>query len=278
MTPYNAARRRWMTVGQGGVAASLWTTRDALFALSSDSFQRHASAKDGFFANAYLYEDGHECVLIDAHLTEDQAHSVVRRIDSINKPLAAIVITHPHPDQYLGLEIIGPKFPNVEIVSTAQSLDVISDDAAGWRGFNNELRSFDTGRVNFGTIEFDCLCPQDAESIAPLVLFDPQTRTLIAGDHVLHGQHLWLVENRIAAWRENLELIQQTWDIETVLPGHDSVGSADLIAQTDAYLARFEALITAKASVQEAKSQMLNAYPDHKFTEALEFSSQVHFT
>jgi len=51
-----------------------------------------------------------------------------------------------------------------------------------------------------------------------------------------------------------------------------------LIAQTDAYLARFEALITAKASVQEAKSQMLNAYPDHKFTEALEFSSQIHFT
>jgi len=81
-----------------------------------------------------------------------------------------------------------------------------------------------------------------------------------------------------AAWRENLELIQQTWDIETVLPGHGSVGSADLIAQIDVYLARFEALKTAKASVQEAKSQMLNAYPDHKFTEALEFSSQVHFT
>jgi len=278
MTPYNTARRRWITVGVGGVATSLLMPRDVLFASSNDSFQRHASAKDGFFANTYLYEGDHECVLIDAHLTEHQAQSVVRRIDAIDKPLAAIVVTHPHPDHYLGLEIIGPKFPNVEVVSTARSLDVISDGAAGWRGFHNELRSLDTGPVNFGMIEFDCLCPQDAESIAPLVLFDPETRTLVAGDHVLHGQHLWLVENRIAAWRGNLELIQRTWDIETVLPGHDSVGSADLIAQTDAYLARFETLKTAKASVQEAKSQMLNAYPDHKFTEALDFSLQVHFT
>lgn len=276
--PRHLSRRKWLKVA-GGMAALPLVLPSPLCAASSEHrYRQSTSPKAGFFANAYICEGRDSCILIDAHLTPDQAKSVALKIQEIRKPLAAIVITHPHPDHYLGLEHLGPMFPDAVIAGSYACLEVIKDAAFGWDGFDNSLRALQSGAVTFADIELECLILQDAESIGPIVLYDAATKTLVAGDHVLNGQHLWLAEDRIPAWQENLTDIAHSWEIEHVLPGHGDEGSRELITETKQYLEIFQQAKSKRLSKDEVRQIMLETFPNHVFVEALETSLAVHFT
>jgi glyoxylase-like metal-dependent hydrolase (beta-lactamase superfamily II) len=81
--------------------------------------------------NAYLIEGERELVAVDGTLTVSGGRAVRARIDEIGKPLAALVVTHAHPDHYGGVvEVIrGLEAP---IVATA--------------GVDEAIRSIDAGR------------------------------------------------------------------------------------------------------------------------------------
>jgi glyoxylase-like metal-dependent hydrolase (beta-lactamase superfamily II) len=81
--------------------------------------------------NAYLIEGKRELVAVDGTLAVSGGRAVRARIDEIGKPLAALVVTHAHPDHYGGVvEVIrGLEAP---IVATA--------------GVDEAIRSIDAGR------------------------------------------------------------------------------------------------------------------------------------
>lgn len=272
------SRRKWLKVAGGMAALPLVLPSPMCAASSEHRYRQSSSPKNGFFANAYICEGLDSCILIDAHLTIDQAKRVALKIREIRKPLAAIVITHPHPDHFLGLEHLGPMFPDAVITGSSACQEVIKDAAFGWDGFDNSERVLQSGSVTFADIELECLALQDAESIGPIVLYDATTKTLVAGDHVLNGQHLWLAEDRIPAWQGNLTDIAHRWEIEHVLPGHGDQGSRELITETKQYLEIFQQAKSKRLSKDEARQIMLETFPNHVFAEALETSLAVHFT
>jgi len=100
---------------------------------------------------------------------------------------------------------------------------------------------------------------------------------LIAGDHVLNGQHHWLAEGRGQAWRTNLSDIKRHWTIDRVLPGHGPMGGPEIIDVTDGYIARFLKLQDSDADPEQAQRAMLEAYPDYVFVEALDTSISANF-
>jgi len=61
------------------------------------------SGEQGIFANAYIIETQNGLVAVDATLTVSESKSLKNRIDSINKPLLAILLTHAHPDHVAGV-------------------------------------------------------------------------------------------------------------------------------------------------------------------------------
>jgi glyoxylase-like metal-dependent hydrolase (beta-lactamase superfamily II) len=63
----------------------------------------HASGEAGICANAYLVETDHGVVAVDATLTVSESKSLRAKIDALNKPLLAVLITHPHPDHVAGI-------------------------------------------------------------------------------------------------------------------------------------------------------------------------------
>lgn len=201
----SVSRRRWM-----GVMGSAFFSTLSLPAFPKTlddgvDIQQHAAALPGFYSNTYLIEGPQSCTLIDAHLNIDEARDLAALVGTIRKPVTSIVITHPHPDHYLGLEYLGPLFPRAVIRSSEPSLNFIRTAAADWRNFTNPMRPLRSGPISLAGTTFECLVMPDAESVAPIVLFEPQSRTLVTGDHVLNSQHLWLVEGRLTAWRRNLE-------------------------------------------------------------------------
>jgi len=56
---------------------------------------RHASGESGIFANAYIVETPRGIVAVDATLTETGSRSLRTKIESLGKPLLAVLITGP---------------------------------------------------------------------------------------------------------------------------------------------------------------------------------------
>ena len=80
--------------------------------------------------NAYLVETGTGIVVVDATLSVSDGRALRARVDALKKPLAAVVITHSHPDHYgVVTSLLGGT--NVPIYAIAGVDEVIRrDDAA----------------------------------------------------------------------------------------------------------------------------------------------------
>jgi len=59
------------------------------------------SGEKGIFVNAYLIETANGVVVIDSALTVSENKALKAQLDSISKPLLAVLLTHPHPDMLL---------------------------------------------------------------------------------------------------------------------------------------------------------------------------------
>ena len=61
-----------------------------------------ASAQ-GLSVNGYLIEASEGVVAIDSALTVSDSVALRARLDALHKPLAAVLLTHGHPDHYNGV-------------------------------------------------------------------------------------------------------------------------------------------------------------------------------
>jgi glyoxylase-like metal-dependent hydrolase (beta-lactamase superfamily II) len=60
----------------------------------------HTSSPDAFFVNSFIIEGVKSLVLVDTQFVLSEASVVAEKIAGLQKPLAAILITHPHPDHH----------------------------------------------------------------------------------------------------------------------------------------------------------------------------------
>ena len=72
--------------------------------------------------NAYIFSDNQSIILVDCLRNSIEAKFLADIIKKQNKPLTHILITHGHPDHYLGLNIMRQDFPNAKIVVTTQEI------------------------------------------------------------------------------------------------------------------------------------------------------------
>src|SRR4051794_32230637 len=88
--------------------------------------------------NAYLFSDRKSIILVDCLRNSEEAKSLADVIKSHSKPLTYILITHGHPDHYLGLNVMKQEFPDARIVVTKKEIkdDIINFSAwmetVGW--------------------------------------------------------------------------------------------------------------------------------------------------
>ena len=68
----------------------------------------HMSGEKGIFVNGYLVETANGVVAIDSALTVSESKALKAQLDSINKPLLAVLLTHPHPDHVAGVTYLVP--------------------------------------------------------------------------------------------------------------------------------------------------------------------------
>jgi len=222
---------------------------------------RFDAGEAGLYVNAYLVETPSGIVAIDATLTESSSKALRATLDSLGKPLLAVLLTHGHPDHYNGVTnlVAGTTVPGVPILATAGVDSVIrANDAAKdaqWRPvFKDEWpssRTFpnrivrDGDTVSFGGVTFSVhdLGPGESHHDSYWLLEGP-SRAAFVGDEVLHGVHAYAADGHTTRWLANLEQLSTALQgVATIYPGHgDPGGPGILVWQRDYLLAYRQAV------------------------------------
>jgi glyoxylase-like metal-dependent hydrolase (beta-lactamase superfamily II) len=216
-------------------------------ALSAQAGQIYVFESDaqGFNTKNYFYDTGEEVVAFDAQFTNETAEKSIAFLRSKTRsPLTYIVVTHPSPDKFNGLEAF--RKAGAKIVMSERAKAVIpSVHAYKKYYFVNMAKMFTeefypslqqpditfSGRkilaLKGGSIDLRELAGS-AVSINHVVAYIPERRVLVVGD-ILHPKvHAWLegpiVEEKTAYSTEKwVKTLQELKDLHkpdvTVYPG-----------------------------------------------------------
>jgi glyoxylase-like metal-dependent hydrolase (beta-lactamase superfamily II) len=226
--------------------------------------------------NAYLVEGERELVAVDSTLTVSGGRELRERAEAIGKPLAAVVLTHAHPDHYGGaVELVAGS--DAPIVATAGVAEVIRRDDAmkeeilrpmfgeEWpleRAFPGEI-VVDGAELAFGDIELAVRDLGPGESPHDSVWFLGEDRaTVFSGDQAYNHMHCFLGDGYWEQWLIHIEALTADLRSDAVLhPGHGEPAGLDLLAWQRRYIELFlEAVRSADWSdAGEAKQRVLES-------------------
>jgi len=208
--------------------------------------------------NAYLVEGERQLVAIDTTLTVSGGRAVRERIEAIGKPLAALLLTHAHPDHYGGAveAVAGSAVPIVATagVDAAIRRDDESKEAILRPMFGDEWpaeRAFPTQLVESGAeLTFDDieLAVRDlgpGESPHDSIWFLGEDRsTVFSGDQVYNHMHCYLADGHWERWLANLDRLAADLPAGvTLLPGHGDQAARELLDWQRGYIERFVAAV-----------------------------------
>ena len=90
--------------------------------------QRFTSSEAGAWSNAYLISGETDAILFDVFMLRAEAAELAKTIEQSGKTLQAVMISHAHPDHFMGLDAIVERFPAVHVLSTASVVADIKQD------------------------------------------------------------------------------------------------------------------------------------------------------
>jgi glyoxylase-like metal-dependent hydrolase (beta-lactamase superfamily II) len=244
-------------------------TRDGL------SIRRFTSSEAGGWSNSYLISGKSEAILFDVFMLHSDAAQLAKEIETSGKMLKAVMISHAHPDHFMGSDAIVERFPNVPVVSTSNVIKDIAEDSP-WMfsiiqkkwGAEAPKRVLIPEPITANPFEIDGIEVQvmefpEGESKHLACLYIPSMKALISGDVVDNGAHLYMAERHMESWISRLDEIETFAKdrIATFYPGHGPPGDLSLIAKTREYLRDFKEAIQS-GDGKTAEKQMLAKYPD----------------
>lgn len=222
------------------------------------TIHRHASGENGIFANAYLVESKAGVVAVDATLTNSESKSLRARLNQLNKPLLAILITHPHPDHVAGItQLVGNGVAPILALESVERLmrtfeepkraqwgPVYGDEWVQHWTYPNQLLQ-DNDSVVFDGITYrvhDLGAGGDCDANSIWVIEDDPKAAFI-GDLVFDGTHSYIADGHSGEWLVNLDRAEKLLKGATLYPGHGAPGTLALLQKQRDYLLTYRATV-----------------------------------
>jgi glyoxylase-like metal-dependent hydrolase (beta-lactamase superfamily II) len=253
---------------------------------------RVESTAGGTPVNAYLIEGERELVAVDGTLTVSGGRALLKQVEQLGKPLAAVVLTHAHPDHYGGV-IEAAAGSEAPIVATAGVDAVIRRDDAAKEAilrpmFGEEWpaeRAFPTqivepgAELSFGDIELSVRDLGPGESPHDSIWFLGADRaTVFSGDQAYNHMHCYLADGYWEPWLANIERLSAELPARAVLrPGHGDQADSSLLAWQRGYIEQFvEAVGRADwTDVDRAKRSVIEAVRAYLDSDQLSFLMEL---
>jgi glyoxylase-like metal-dependent hydrolase (beta-lactamase superfamily II) len=228
-----------------------------------------------------LISGEHEAILVDVQFRMSEAVKLADRIASTGKQLKAIIISHPDDDHYLCMAVFKQRFPNTPIYMSSAALTVFMKTSARYfkimkTAFPRETPdSLPTPEVlptkhftvDGEEIEVITDVQGDTWAASNCYLWIPSTKTIVAGDLVFNGVHVWLANSTPAtrtAWLSSLDQLGALHPL-TVVAGHKLDGATpdtpDVIGATRNYIKAFNSAVDVSTGSDDLIAWMKHSFP-----------------
>jgi glyoxylase-like metal-dependent hydrolase (beta-lactamase superfamily II) len=200
--------------------------------------------------NAYIVEGPEAVVAVDATLTVSGGRGLRRRIESLGKPLAGVLVNHAHPDHYGGLAELDdtPVFATAGVRDSIRRDDPVKeeilrpmfgDEWPAERIFPSRVVA-DGERVELGGLGFRVVDLGAGESPHDSVWMLEGTRAVFSGDQAYAHRHAYLADGFWVQWLEHIERLEAELDPDSTLyPGHGEPGGLELLGWQRSYIETF---------------------------------------
>jgi glyoxylase-like metal-dependent hydrolase (beta-lactamase superfamily II) len=199
-----------------------------------------------------------------------------------------------HPDHYFGAEVIKAAFPNARVVGTADTVALITKTWEGkvkqWGpmyGANLTSKPLvpEVTKDKAFTLDgekIEIVGPVQGDDPKNTYVWIPSSKTLIGGDILYAGTHVWTAETKAAdrkAWGKTLDTLAKL-NPAVVIPGHqtpDAKQDASVIAFTKTYLADFDAALAGSKSSDEVQTKVKAKHGSLALDPILKFGADAQF-
>jgi glyoxylase-like metal-dependent hydrolase (beta-lactamase superfamily II) len=234
-------------------------------------FHHYVTPEPGGRATAVVVEFADRVWVVDTLGAPEYGRELRYYVNTLNRPIARVVLTHEHPDTWSGWGAFSefPTFAPREteaflnnVMPTMPKRDgVVAPKLAGVVGHGDE-------RV--GTVRVQIRIARDVESAAIVMLGFPDQGVWIASDMVYYRRHAYLGNRQMGRWSEQLNQLPE-WikNNALVLPGHGAPTDHRAIGEMRRYLlAAQDALARLKTPI-EIENSLKSQFPDYGGAELL---------
>jgi glyoxylase-like metal-dependent hydrolase (beta-lactamase superfamily II) len=271
--------------------------------LKVETYQGKASS-----VNSYIFSNGKSIIIMDVLRNSEEAAKLASYVKTKNLPVTNILITHGHPDHYMGIDVMKKEFPDAKIVVASQE---IKDDvkgfstwmeSVGWldkepalkpktdqnpSGFDYDnnievLKSKNLTLDGGGTLQLETnYKPAECEHLT--TAYSKDLNALFTSDFCYNGVHLWLGtgvdDAHIANWKSDLKLLKAKYQPlkPVIYPGHGAAGDITLFDKVSKYIDDFVATTKKAKSKEDAMTKMKTLYSKHQQADfLLQYSVDYH--
>lgn len=200
--------------------------------------------------NSFLLHAPDGLLVVDGQLTVSDASALRDRIATIARPVAAVLVTHPHPDHYAGAAVaVGesvPIYATAAVDAVIRRDDTEKDAIVGslmgreWptrRRFpDHVLESGSSVRLAGADLTVEDLGPGESHADSVWKLGDDW----FIGDVLCHGTHAYLADGEYEGWIATLAALSERAGPRTrLLPGHGVPAHRDALAGQREYVRTF---------------------------------------
>lgn len=252
----------------------------------------HTGSPGGFLVNSTLIAGDKEAVLIDAQFTLADAHRLIAAILESKKTLTTVYVTHSHPDHYFGLVAIKQAFPKAKFVATPVA---VAEIQKSWRAKVKQWGPMYGALLPAQPIvpaplagksivlegqTLEIRGPAQGDSHDNSYVWIPSIKTVVAGDIVYSGVHVWLAETTAAqrtAWIKTLDEISALAPT-TVVAGHKDPKAKDdpaAVKATREYIEAFDAAVASSKTSAEVQQKLKAKYGAYQLEIILQLAADA---
>jgi glyoxylase-like metal-dependent hydrolase (beta-lactamase superfamily II) len=237
---------------------------------------------------SYILELKDSLVIVDAQLTYTFTTEVVTYAQALQKPIARVIITHAHPDHFLGAYAF-KDYPVFALTETIESISKIGNGARDVfvKNFGDKdaapevlvpSRILPTGNIKINGITFSIRKVIDSEADFMAIIEIPKAKAVIAGDFLYNKVHLFPGNNHLQSWKNELINLEGFLKGKVLLPGHGYPATSSLVESNINYLTKaIEVAARPSMDAQTYKTEMIKAFPDYGAAILMDFGAGALF-